>query len=366
MTGFDGVLTWRFRARNVRDFDWGASPKYLWDATVAVVGDRDGDGKPDTTSDQHVLPAGGAHMVVGSRRREYERSVVEFLSNYLWPYPWPQMTALEGPVSCTGMEYPMLTCIGGPRDTLLALLGAGPRDGAHVVSDAGRDRTSGATRGRTRGSRASIRRRGCRRSSRATTARDRRARAISDLARTDGEVPLMRHGDQYPYDTRGVQRRVVRQDGDEHASRCARCSAIDAFSRRTARTGCAGSTSIRRHTTSSTRFNSLAGRDLSWFWRTWWYETWTLDQAIGAVQTVNGKLDVTIEDRGLAPMPVRLAITRRDGRVERREIPVDVWLTGAKRYSLTLDAPETVTSIEIDPEHAFPDIDRSNNKWTRR
>ena len=22
-TGFDGVLTWRYRARNMRDFDWG-------------------------------------------------------------------------------------------------------------------------------------------------------------------------------------------------------------------------------------------------------------------------------------------------------------------------------------------------------
>jgi len=37
----------------------------------------------------------------------------------------------------------------------------------------------------------------------------------------------------------------------------------------------------------------------------------------------------------------------------------------ANRYSLTLDSPEAVTSIEIDPELAFPDIDRSNNKWTR-
>jgi len=49
--------------------------------------------------------------------------------------------------------------------------------------------------------------------------------------------------------------------------------------------------------------------------------------------------------------------------VERREIPVDVWLSGARRYTLTLDGPATVTKIEIDPENAFPDIDRSNNRW---
>jgi hypothetical protein len=185
-----------------------------------------------------------------------------------------------------------------------------------------------------------------------------------DLARTDGEVPLMRPGDQYPYDTRAYS--VASYDKMATNMRALRALLGDSIFLAAYRTY--GLRWQFKHPTPYdffNTFNSLAGRDLSWFWRTWWYETWTLDQAIGAVQMVNGKLDVTIEDRGLAPMPVRLAITRRDGKVERREIPVDVWLTGAKRYSLTLDAPETVTSIEIDPELAFPDIDRSNNKWTR-
>ena len=48
----------------------------------------------------------------------YARHSIEFLSEFLWPYPYPQMTALDGVVSCSGMEYPMLTCIGGQRDTL--------------------------------------------------------------------------------------------------------------------------------------------------------------------------------------------------------------------------------------------------------
>src|SRR5262249_38605477 len=112
-------------------------------------------------------------------------------------------------------------------------------------------------------------------------------------------------------------------------------------------------------------FNSLTGKDLSWFWRTWWYETWTLDQAIASVATVNGKVVVMIEDRGLAPMPVLLAVTRSDGHVGHVTIPVDVWLAGARRYSLSLEAIPEVTAIEIDPEQVFPDIDRSNNKWVR-
>jgi hypothetical protein len=114
-------------------------------------------------------------------------------------------------------------------------------------------------------------------------------------------------------------------------------------------------------------FNSLGGTDLSWFWRTWWYETWTLDQAIGPVTAIADTLHVTIEDRGLAPMPVRLAITRSDGSVERRVLPVDVWLAkGAKHVMVTVDHASTVASVEIDPEQVFPDIDRSNNKWVRQ
>src|SRR5512142_755226 len=73
-TGFDGVVTWRFRANNVRDFDWGASSKFLWDATAAVVGDRDGDHKPDTTV-VNTFYRPEARRWAWDKSAEYERSV---------------------------------------------------------------------------------------------------------------------------------------------------------------------------------------------------------------------------------------------------------------------------------------------------
>jgi hypothetical protein len=110
-------------------------------------------------------------------------------------------------------------------------------------------------------------------------------------------------------------------------------------------------------------FNASAGRDLSWFWRTWWYETWTLDQAIAKVAIAAGAMTVTIEDRGLAPMPVLLAVTRTDGTIERQVVAVDAWLAGAWSITVTIANAATVASVEIDPEQAFPDVDRSNNRW---
>jgi hypothetical protein len=361
-TGFDGLLTWRFRARNVRDFDWGASAKFVWDATVAVVGDRDRDGRPDTTA-INTFYRPEARAWAWDKSGDYERNAIEFLSGYLWPYPWQQMTALEGPVSCTGMEYPMLTCIGGPRDTL-SLYSVQVHETGHmwfpmqVGSDERRFawQDEGLTRfNQAQGMQAFFKgydREGISRS------------AYLALARTDSEVPLMRHGDQYPFGTPAYGIATY----DKMATNMVALRAIlgaEAFqsSYRTY-----GLRWLYRHPTQYDFFNSfdsLSGQNLSWFWRTWWYETWTLDQAIGPVVPLNGKMSVTIEDRGLAPMPVRLAITRTDGHVERLVVPVDVWLTGARKYVASIDLAGTVQSIEIDPEQLFPDIDRSNNRWTK-
>jgi len=361
-TGFDGVLTWRFRARNVRDFDWGASAKFIWDATVAVVGDRDRDGHPDTTAiNTFFRPEARAWS--WDRSAEYERSSVEFLSGYLWPYPWPQMTALEGPVSCTGMEYPMLTCIGGPRDTL-SLYSVQVHETGHMwfPMQVGSDerRFAWQDEGLTRFNQAQGMQAFFKGFDRERISRE----AYLALARTDSEVALMRPGDQYPYGTPayGVA------SYDKMATNMVALRALlgnDAFLSAYRTYGLRWQYKHPTPYDFFNSFNSLAAGDLSWFWRTRWYETWTLDQAIASVVPSDGKLLVTLEDRGLGMMPVRLAVTRSDGRVERRDVPVAVWLAGSRRHSLTIDGEGTVRSIEIDPEQAFADVDRSNNRWTK-
>jgi aminopeptidase N len=112
-------------------------------------------------------------------------------------------------------------------------------------------------------------------------------------------------------------------------------------------------------------FENVTGRDLSWFWRTWFFETWRLDQAIDSVTTVGDSLDVVIGNRGKAPMPVPLVVTRADGRVDTLTVPVDVWLGGAKKTEVKVAKEPAVKSIEIDPGRDFPDVDRDNQRWPR-
>jgi aminopeptidase N len=123
---------------------------------------------------------------------------------------------------------------------------------------------------------------------------------------------------------------------------------------------------IDRHPQPYDFFNAIAaaaGRDLSWFWTTWFYEGWPLDQALDSVTAVGDSVAITVADRGLAPMPVRLAVTRADGSVQRVEVPVDAWLTGSRRTVVRVAGAPRVTRVEIDPEASFPDLDRTNQVW---
>ena len=370
-TGTGGKVTWLFEARNVRDFAWGSSDKYLWDATRAVVGTRGcvpgpvagcGQGTDTATINSFYRPSRIPWAWDQSAR--YARHSIEFLSGFLWPYPYPQMTALDGVVSCSGMEYPMITCIGGQRDTL-GLYSVTVHEFAHMwfPMQVGSDekRFAWQDEGLTRFNQAQAMRAFFGGYDLERIVRD----AYLGFARTGDEVELMRHGDLYPVGTPAYSVASYQKMATNLVALRALLgsetfmTAFREYGRRW----------IGKHPTPYDffhTFDDVSKRDLSWFWRTWFYETWTLDQAITGVQPKGDSATITVEDRGLAPMPVRLAITRQGvPGVERREIPVDVWLRGERVATLRVASSPRITKVEIDPDNVFPDIDRTNNRWGR-
>ncbi|HSJ62285.1 MAG TPA: M1 family metallopeptidase [Gemmatimonadaceae bacterium] len=363
----DGRLTWRFTATNVRDFAFGASDAYLWDATMAVAGDADGDGRADSAQ-IHAFYRPERRQWAWGHSARYGQHSIEFLSRYLWPYAYPQMTVVDGVTSCAGMEYPMITCIGGPRDTL-GLYSVTVHEIAHmwfpmrVGSD--EKRYSWQDEGLTRFNQAQAMQEFF-----APYDRERLSREnYLNLARQGsaseaglvGEVELMRHGDLYPVGTPAFGIASY----DKMATNLVALRAIlgDSVFLRAYREY--GRRWLEKHPQPYDLWNTfedVAARDLDWFWRTWFFETWTLDQALTSARRAGGSVELVIEDRGLAPMPVRLAITRAGGAVERMEVPVEVWLGGARRHVIRIPDSPRIERIAIDPEERFPDVDRGNNE----
>ena len=184
-------------------------------------------------------------------------------------------------------------------------------------------------------------------------------------ARAGDEVELMRHGDLYPQNSAAYGVSSYPKMSANTASLLALLG--DSTFLRGYREY--GRRWMYQHPTPYdffNTFNDVSGRDLWWFWRTWWFETWTLDQAIAEVRPEGGELVVTIEDRGLAPMPARVVVTRADSTTERLDVPVETWLSGATRATLRVRNGATVVRIEIDPEQVFQDIDRANQVWRRQ
>ncbi len=359
--GNDGKLTWRFKAENVRDVAWGASANYLWDATNAVVGDADGDGAADSARvDAFWRPQ--MRRSNWDQAARYARHSVEFLSKYLWPYPYPHMTAVDGPTSCGGMEYPMMTCIGGQWDTL-GMYEVVNHEIGHMwfpmMVGSDEKRYAWMDEGITQ----FIQSQGMADFFKGFDDEARNRQPYEALAAQGAEVELMRHGDRYPsYSTYGVAtyykmatvmvalRGVL---GEETFNR-----ALREYGRRWE----------FKHPMPYDLFNTfedVSGRDLSWFWRTWFFETWRLDQAIDTVVTAGDSLEVAVSNRGRAPMPIHLVVTRTNGQADSVSVPASVWLDGTKRTTIRVAREPGVKSIQIDPERDFPDLDRGNQVWPR-
>ena len=108
-------------------------------------------------------------------------------------------------------------------------------------------------------------------------------------------------------------------------------------------------------------FSTVAGQDLDWYFRTWFYETWTLDQAVKSVTANDNGTEVVIEDRGYATYPTEVKVTYAGGKTATRTVDVKRWLAGKR--TVTLQFEEGVEKVVLDPRRVTLDTKRRNNRW---
>jgi hypothetical protein len=122
-----------------------------------------------------------------------------------------------------------------------------------------------------------------------------------------------------------------------------------------------------RHPSPSDFFRAMeseGGEDLSWFWRGWYMNNWTLDLAVQDVKYANGEAQITIANRGQLVMPSTVQVSFEGGSSTRVQLPVETWIHNTA-YILHLKSKQPVASVVIDPDHVIPDNDRGNNEWKK-
>jgi aminopeptidase N len=123
-----------------------------------------------------------------------------------------------------------------------------------------------------------------------------------------------------------------------------------------------------KHPTPADFFRSIedgVGEDLSWFWRSWFYSTEVLDQAVDSVASDSGSVAsrIFLRNAGAMPMPVELELVMDDGTTKRMSLPVEVWY-GGRHYNVLVPEAKKVVKVTVDPKRIYPDVRRENNTWS--
>ena len=355
-------LTWRFHADTVRDFAWGVSDKYVMDATRANVGDRDGNGTPDYALHPHLLDSRATPRRSGPRTPGTRGTRSSSCPATSGPIPGRWRPPCRAPSSCGGMEYPMITCIGGFQPDTFGLYGVTVHELAHMwfPMQVGSDETRHAwmDEGLTEFN-------GCRGRTTTSPGATPRSRTGTSTARwrpMGMEEPLMRHGDRY--DT-GTGYGIASYMKPATILMTLRGMLGPELFQKAYRTY--GLRWQYRHPTPWDFFYSfedVTGQDMGWFWRTWFWETWTVDQTVASVTPGPTGTTIVIVDKGLAPMPGEVKVTRSDSIGGAREDPGQVLARRAHQLQLHGARRRRWCGSRWIRSRSCPDVNRKNNSWS--
>jgi hypothetical protein len=349
-------MTWRFAAKNVRDAVWAASPEYMWDAS-----------------------SWQGHMAFGYYRpsaietwkdaADMSRMSIMEYSERWFQYPYPQISAVEGPIS--GMEYPMLAMENKSADkydlynVITHEIGhmwypmiVGSNERMHMWQDEGFNTFinyfSEARRYPEKGSYEQ------------RVAKDRST--VEQFMQHNYDEALEVQPDRINPNLLGENAYVKTAVGlaqlrDEILGPQAFDESFREYTRRWA----------FKHPSPADFFKTMenvSGKRLDWFFREWFLENPHFDVGIDTlVQKQAGEVDsvgVRFRNYARGVLPLRVRFTFSDGSAQDFTYPAEIWSTNSAFYDRFYDfRGKTVSKVQIDPDNRLVDTDRDNNVWPR-
>jgi hypothetical protein len=350
-----GTLTWKFAAKNVRDAVWAASPEYQWD----------GSSYKGKMAFAYYRPSAAANWADAADQARM--SLMEYSERW-YEYPWPHISAVEGPIS--GMEYPMIAMENRSDDVydlynvvtheighMWFPMIVGSNERVYMWQDEGFNTFINTF--------AEARRYPEKGDQMARAAEERRL--VESVMKAGADKPVNINPDRIDPRLLGVSEYVKPSVGlqllrQEILGPAAFDDAFRTYIRRWA----------FKHPTPADFFRTMedaGGRRLDWFWREWFIENERFDQAVESVTARQAgdtaQVAVVYGNRQRGVLPIRARFTFGDGSTRDFGYPAEVWSTNSTSYLRRYAFPgKTLVKVELDPEERLLDIDRGNNSWS--
>jgi len=349
----DGMLTWHFKMLNTRDVSWAASQAFIWDAAkVNLPSGR-------KCISQSTYPVESSGNDSWGRSTEYLKYSIEIYSDKYFEYPWNSATSVSG--VALGMEYPgIIFCLSNLKNGQLwgditheighnwfpMIVGTNERKFMWMDEGFNTFINEYSTEKFNNGE--------------YFNSKNRPANSIARMMPREKD-PLMtppeaqnEYGQYYVKTSMGLdmlRNVVLGPDRFDYA--------FNEYIKHWA----------FKHPLPYDFFramNDASGEDLNWFFQPWFFTTWELDQAVQGVKYVkdnpaNGAV-ITLVNKEKLAMPVDLKVTQANGKTEVIHLPVNIWQRSGV-WSFVYPSTSAIQSLEIDPDHQLPDIDRKNNVW---
>ncbi|MCZ4223044.1 M1 family metallopeptidase [Pedobacter rhodius] len=109
--------------------------------------------------------------------------------------------------------------------------------------------------------------------------------------------------------------------------------------------------------------NQGSGKDLNWFWKTWFFEGGVVDLAIKSATKTDTGYAIVIENKGTKALPIDLTLTYDDGSTEKNHSSIGVWEKGNKQVTIDVKTTKKLTKVIMGNPHT-PDKVKSDNTFS--
>jgi hypothetical protein len=381
--------TWKFVAKNVRDYAFATSRKFIWDAMAVDI-----NGKSVMA---YSLYSKEANPLYGEHSTRAVAQTLKTYSKYTFDYPYHKAISVDGQM---GMEYPQI-CFNPGRpeadgtysdrvkyrmikvtihevghnffpmivnsdERQWTWMDEGLNSYVEMLAELAYDKNFPITRGYPKN-------------------------IVKYMSGDQSKIaPIMSKGDNvYEFGNNAygkpatalwiLRETIMGQELFDHAFRT--------YSQRW----------MFKHPTPADFFRSMedaSGVDLDWFWRGWFYSTDVNDIGIKSVKKYHTNIvgdnvnfiedkteglgfgakkgkdskyhyEITYNKPGGLVMPIIVQFTYKDGSSERKVYPAQIWRYNDKEVTKVFSTSKELSKITIDPKQETADVDTSNNNWPK-